>query len=42
MTITTDGSMYFTNYNESVVITLPEAARNAPDVSTNQVPDLQQ
>ena len=42
VTITTDGSMYFTNYNESVVITLPEAARNAPDVSTNQVPDLQQ
>ncbi len=37
LAITSDGTMYFTNYNKSVVINLPEAAAKAREVSPSQL-----
>ena len=36
MAVTSDGTMYFSNYNESVVINLPQAAARAQEVSPSQ------
>ncbi len=42
VSITTDGVIQFTNYNQKVVINLPEAARQAQAVSPSQIPDFGQ
>ena len=42
VTITTDGTLRFTDYNTNVVINLPEAARQAQAVSPTQLPDFHQ
>jgi streptogramin lyase len=36
ISITSDGSVYFTDFNNKVVINLPEAAQKAQEVSPDQ------